>query len=161
MTFSVPALLKGPCVKLVVVPAPDLVKVPPAWFVKVIVTPEPKLKKPELFWALNIPPDWLLMALVPRRFPISPEIQVTVPALLIVWPPNSWPLPTLMVNVAPEAITSVPPPFIAPPVQLPAPLTVSVPLPPRFPLLRFRFTVLAAALKFPAPPVMLLLPVTA
>ncbi|PYJ95818.1 MAG: hypothetical protein DME23_22680 [Verrucomicrobia bacterium] len=63
----------------------------------------------------------------------------------------------LTASVAPLAITVVPPPPIAPPVQFSVPLTVTVPLPPRPPPLKVTLLGAALLLKFAVAPLITVL----
>jgi hypothetical protein len=106
---------------------------------------------------VNAPPLLSPPAGLPATLSV-PLVTLTVPALLKARVPVTDTTP-LVVTVASEAIAVVPVPLIVPPVQLSAPVSVAVALPPSVPPPSVPPVIEAATLKLALPALMLVVPV--
>src|SRR6516164_9551172 len=100
----------------------------------------------------------LLLMVAPTPDQMSPPLQVVGPAVLSVRCVSTLVVVVVIARLPVLATVVVPVPVISPPVQLAAPLTVRVALPPSVPLLIDRVVVLEGLLKLAVPPLMVVPP---
>ena len=157
LTFTAPVLLSATLEKVLVAAPADLVSVP-TLLNTVWVPPWLKAMVPSARRFTSAPARLLKTAPKPE-FMVSVASQFTVPELLITPAPlKALELPAPAMLSVPVAATLSPPRLSVPPLQLPAPLSVRLPVPPSVPLERVNALVLAGVSKVTVPPLTSVVP---
>jgi hypothetical protein len=125
-TSTVPLLLNGPLKRVMPSPPPVLVNVPALLNVA--------LKKSPVVWIARLPVTRLLNTAPVSLLKLPTPVQVAVPALLNVRVSRKE-TPLASVSCTPPLALVVPWLVIVPPLQVSSPVTLTVSLPARVPLL--------------------------